>query len=60
MIRLGLVRHFDFNNKFQLSIQVIKNENINNYKISNNKIIDIRICFISFNFHYIELNNILI
>ena len=53
MIRLGLVRHFDFNNKFQLSIQVIKNENINNYKISNNKIIDI---YVSFPSIFITLN----
>ena len=55
IIRLGLVRHFDFNNKLQLLIQVITNENTTNYKISNIKIVDIYISFpYPYNFHYIE------
>jgi hypothetical protein len=34
-IRLGLIRHADFQNKFQLSIQVIVNEQKNNFNISD-------------------------
>ena len=53
-IKLGLVRHANFNNKFRLSIQVIENGHINTLIISNIAIVKIYSFPYPYIFEYIE------
>ncbi len=53
-IKLGLVRHANFNNKFRLSIQVIENGHINTFNISDIAIVKVYSFPYPYIFEYIE------
>jgi hypothetical protein len=54
IIRLGLIRHADFQNKLQLSIQVIVNEQINNFNIFKVAVVKVYSFPNPYSFEYIE------